>query len=128
MQSKGSTPDRIEKRMKIGEKIRKTRVQKGLTQECLAEKVCIIQNSASGGNPQTISRIENAVNDFGIDTFLAVAEALEVPPESLLPDDCTEQTQKELIQILISRTEQKNEEHFRCLLSLLNQIINAMDI
>ena len=108
----------------IGEKIRRIRVQKGLTQENLAEKLCSIQNSGKGGNPQTISRIENAVNDFGIDTFLAVAKALEVSPESLLSDDYMEQ--RKLVSYMEERTSEQNEKRFNCLMDKLNQLLQTV--
>lgn len=116
----------IEKRAEIGEKIRKNRIQKGLTQENLAEKICAIQNSGKGGNPQTISRIENAVNDFGIDMFLTVAEALEVPPELLLPDDGVNYEKWEPISYILFQNQQKSEEQFQCLITKLNQILNIL--
>lgn len=113
------------KRAEIGERIRKARVEKGLTQENLAEKVCMIQKSEKGGNPQTISRIENAVNDFGIDTFLAVAEALEVSPESLLPDYYIEKYG--LIPHTVIGHEKKSEERFYCMMDLLNHLVNVVE-
>ena len=118
----------INKRIQVGERIRKIRLQKGLTQENLAEKICEIQNSGRGGNPQTVSRIENAVNDFGIDTLLAVAEALEVSPQNLLSDEeKTGSEWKEFIVHIMSRNEQRNQEQFQELLARLELIRNTLE-
>ncbi|MBO4996706.1 MAG: helix-turn-helix transcriptional regulator [Lachnospira sp.] len=117
----------INKRTEIGENIRKTRLEKGLTQENLAERMCLIQNNGKGGNPQTVSRIENAVNDFGIDTLLVVAEALEVSPQSLLPvtDSTCEQTESAFAILL--QTEQDNGEQLQIILSVLKQLLEIVD-
>lgn len=115
------------KREQIGEKIRKIRLQKGLTQENLAEKICKIQNSAKGGNPQTVSRIENAVNDFGVDTLLAVAEALEVSPQNLLSDEEPYSSMdNEYIVCILSKNEQKNQERFQELTAILGMILDSI--
>lgn len=114
------------KRTEIGENIRRARVEKGLTQENLAERMCIIQNSSKGGNPQTVSRIENAVNDFGIDTLLVVAEALEVSPQSLLPIADSQSDSKESAYTILLQIEQKNEEQLRSVLSIMEQLLEAV--
>lgn len=117
----------MNKRMEIGENIRKTRLEKGLTQENLAERMCHIQNTGRGGNPQTVSRIENAVNDFGIDTFLIVAEALEVSPQSLLPVTDSTCSQTESAFAILLQTEQNNGEQLQIILSVLQQLLEVVD-
>lgn len=114
------------KRTEIGENIRKARVEKGLTQENLAERMCIIQNSRKGGNPQTVSRIENAVNDFGIDTLLVVAEALEVSPQSLLPVADSQKNSMESAYTVLLQAEQKNEAQLQSVLSIMEQLLEAV--
>lgn len=114
------------KRIEIGENIRKARVERGLTQENLAERMCIIQNSRKGGNPQTVSRIENAVNDFGIDTLLVVAEALEVSPQSLLPITDSKNDSMESAYTVLLQVEQKNEEQLKSVLSIMEQLLEAV--
>lgn len=111
----------MHKREEIGERIRKIRIQKGLTQENLAEKLNTIQNSGKGGNPQTISRIENAVNDYRMDTFLAVAEALEVNPICLLTENETPQKTNE--KYLIMHDAKHEEEYFKCMMNVLEQLL-----
>jgi repressor LexA len=56
----------------IGEKIKKIRLQRGLTIEQLAEKV--------GVSPSTISKYEKGKLGIDIDRLLEIAKALEVDP------------------------------------------------
>lgn len=76
----------MNKRKIIGEHIRSIRKEQHLTQEVLAELVSIKLQSPNGGNPQTISRIENASTNYGIDTLIAVAEAFDMLLKDLIPD------------------------------------------
>ncbi len=77
----------MDMRVEIGKKIRRLRKEQNLTQLQLAERMSEIQKEKHWGSPQTVSRLENAVNDFGIDTFLAAAKALNVAPAELLQED-----------------------------------------
>ncbi len=76
----------MNKRKEIGGHIRDVRKERKITQEELAEMVSLYTNSKNGGNPQTISRVENATINYGVDTLIAIAEALDVPLKELIPD------------------------------------------
>lgn len=76
----------MDKRKIIGGHIRDVRRERKLTQEELAELVSLYTESKNGGNPQTISRVENATINYGVDTLIAIAEALEIPLNELIPD------------------------------------------
>ena len=60
---------------KFGKRIKELRKQKGLSQEKLAEKLCIAQN--------TLSKIELGENFLTADTLERLVEALEVSPTEL---------------------------------------------
>lgn len=76
----------MDKRQVIGLHIRMIRKEHHMTQEELAELVSIQLNSENGGNAQTISRVENATINYGINTLIAIAEAFEIPLKDLIPD------------------------------------------
>lgn len=76
----------MDKRKLIGDHIRDMRKRHSLTQEALAELVGCKMQMQNGGNPQTISRVENLAVNYGIDTLIAIAEALNVPLKDLIPD------------------------------------------
>lgn len=60
----------------IGKRIRKVRIEKGITQEQLAERVC--------SGTTHISHIETGNTIPSLKTFLAIVNALEVSPDELL--------------------------------------------
>jgi len=60
----------------IGANIRKARIEKGYSQQDLANR-CSVDRAK-------ISRIENATEDFMFKTFLEIVEALEVKAIDLL--------------------------------------------
>lgn len=60
----------------IGKRIRKARVQKGITQEQLADLVC--------SGTTHISHIETGNTIPSLKTFLAIVNALGVSPDELL--------------------------------------------
>jgi len=62
----------------IGANIRKVRIEKGYSQQDLANR-CSVDRAK-------ISRIENATEDFMFKTFLEIVEALEITPTELLKD------------------------------------------
>lgn len=76
----------MNKRDVIGLHIHDVRKEHQLTQEELAELVSLNKGLQNGGNAQTISRVENATINYGIDTLIAIAEALDVPLKDLIPD------------------------------------------
>ena len=76
----------MDNRKEIGRHIRNLREEHKLTQEELAELVSLYKNSNNGGNPQTIYRVENATVNYGVDTLIAIAEALDIPLKELIPD------------------------------------------
>jgi transcriptional regulator with XRE-family HTH domain len=65
--------------MEIGNKIKELRIQKGLTQEELAEK--------TGLSTRTIQRIENGEVDPRIYTLSSIAEALDIAYEELIKEE-----------------------------------------
>ncbi len=76
----------MNKRKIIGTHIRTIRKEHDLSQEALTEIISILRDLPNGGNPQTISRVENATVNYGIDTLIVIAEALEIPLKDLIPD------------------------------------------
>ena len=62
----------------IGQRIRRVRKAKGISQEALAEKV--------GISTTHMSHIETANTKLSLPVFIAIAETLEVSTESLLYD------------------------------------------
>ena len=62
----------------VGQRIRKAREAKGLTQEALANRV--------GLSPTPISVIERGIKSARLETFVAISNALEVSADSLLID------------------------------------------
>ncbi|MEA5060033.1 MAG: helix-turn-helix transcriptional regulator [Candidatus Pelethousia sp.] len=60
----------------IGKRIRKVRIEQGVTQEQLAERV--------GAGTTHISHIETGNTIPSLKTFLAIANALKVSPDELL--------------------------------------------
>ena len=62
----------------VGQRIRKAREAKGLTQEALANRV--------GLSPTHISVIERGIKSARLETFVAISNALEVSADSLLID------------------------------------------
>ncbi len=76
----------MDKRKIIGRHIRNLREERKLTQEELAEIVSLYKDSENGGNSQTIYRVENATINYGIDTLIAIAGALDIPLKELIPD------------------------------------------
>lgn len=76
----------MDKRAVIGLHIHDVRVKHDMTQRKLAELVSLQRGRENGGNAQTISRVENATINYGIDTLIAIAEALDMPLKELIPD------------------------------------------
>ena len=76
----------MNKRIVIGVHIHDVRIKHEMTQEKLAELVSLHKGSRNGGSAQTISRVENATINYGIDTLIAIAEALDMPLKELIPD------------------------------------------
>lgn len=73
-------PDRVlRRRLQVGQLLRAERRHQNLTQDQLAER--------AGLDSKTVSRIENGVMSPILDHLLDLADALDVPPASLLPDD-----------------------------------------
>ncbi len=62
----------------VGQRIRKAREAKGLTQEALANRVSL--------SPTHISVIECGIKSARLETFVAISNALEVSADSLLID------------------------------------------
>ena len=91
-------PDLLE----TGKKLKKLRLQAKLTQEQLAEKV--------GGTctNTVISRYERGIVEMGILTMYDLAQALQVSPESLIPDRLLHRSV--CLQELLSQLDDKNQE------------------
>ena len=69
---------------KIGERIRYIRVQKGLSQEELAEFADV--------SPVYISNIERGAKSASLKTIIAIANAMNISADSLLIDNLTSTT------------------------------------
>ncbi len=76
----------LDKRLSIGNTIRRLRLERNMTQEYLSQKMCQAKGMDNGGSAQAIYRIENGLTDYGIDTLIAVAEALDVPLVCLISE------------------------------------------
>ncbi len=63
--------------LEVGENIRKARINKGLSQDDLAD--------ITDSNRKAVSRHENGSNEMGLLTFLQYAEGMDVDPAELLP-------------------------------------------
>lgn len=72
--------------MEIGNKIKELRIQKGLTQEELADK--------TGLSTRTIQRIENGDVDPRIYTLNSIAEALNIDYEELIKEEVKAEVNK----------------------------------
>ncbi len=81
---------------KIGQKIRKYRKAKGLSQEALAEKI--------GISVTHMSHIETGNTKLSLPVFVDIANALDVQTDDLILDVCSGRNfaEKELMQILDS--------------------------
>lgn len=81
---------------KIGQKIRKYRKAKGLSQEALAEKI--------GISVTHMSHIETGNTKLSLSVFVDIAKALDVQTDDLILDVCSGRNfaEKELAQILDS--------------------------
>ena len=64
----------------VGQKIKKIRKQKHMTQDARAEEL------GGGCTNRTISRYETGKVEMGIQTLFDVAEALEIPVDKQVPD------------------------------------------
>lgn len=72
-------PDHVfRRRLQVGHLLRSARLHRNLTQDQLA--------TLAGLDSKTISRIENGVMSPILDHLLDIADALDVPPGTLLPD------------------------------------------
>lgn len=69
---------RIQDVMEVGERIWQSRKSTGVSQEKLAELI--------GVNNNTIHRAEGGRYAIGIDTFFAIADALDTPIEEICPE------------------------------------------
>lgn len=84
----------------VGQRIRMIRKQKHMTQDDLAEEL------GGGCTNKTISRYETGMVEMGIQTLCDIAEALEVPVDSLMPDrlrvhnEAEQDTRSELISLV----------------------------
>ena len=81
---------------KIGQKIRKYRKAKGLSQEALAEKI--------GISVTHMSHIETGNTKLSLPVFVDVARALEIQTDDLLSEECGGRAvaEKELLDVLNS--------------------------
>ena len=81
---------------KIGQKIRKYRKARGLSQEALAEKV--------GISVTHMSHIETGNTKLSLSVFVDIARALDVQTDDLISNECSGRNiaEKELAEILNS--------------------------
>lgn len=88
--------------VKIGEKIRKYRKEKGISQEELAEKV--------GISVTHMSHIETANTKLSLPVFVSIAEALGLKLDDLLKDkspECEANVVEELTELVLESTERE---------------------
>ena len=86
----------------IGDKIRKYRKEKGISQEELAEKV--------GISVTHMSHIETANTKLSLPVFVSVAEALGLKLDDLLKDkspECEANVVEELTELVLESTERE---------------------
>jgi transcriptional regulator with XRE-family HTH domain len=69
----------LDQRRAVGARAREIRVSKQVSQERLAE--------LAGLDRKTVNRLEVGSFNVGVDAFLLVARALDVPPSALFPDE-----------------------------------------
>jgi HTH-type transcriptional regulator/antitoxin HipB len=94
-------------RKSLGAIIKVARLQRGMTQEALAE--------ASGVKRRFIQRLENGYQETSLSTFFALAQALDVSPLLLMEElkyaiqhGCLEETiEKELPPKMLGRPQKK---------------------
>lgn len=75
--------------IRTGKQIRKYRLQKGWTQEKLAEAIEM--------TAKHIGNLENAKTQMSMECCVAIADALDVTPDALLIDSLEEDAQKEVL-------------------------------
>ena len=94
----------------IGQRIRRIRKAKGISQEVLAEK--------AGISTTHMSHIETAGTKLSLPVLLDLADSLQVPPGSLIRDDAgpgTDGVLQEAMELLAS----SSEEEMRIMLDVL---------
>lgn len=80
MPTREPLPDWLQRhRWEVGERLRRLRLDRGLSQVQLAER--------AGLDHRTISRAENGRRNIGLDDLARIARGLDVPPWQLLRDE-----------------------------------------
>ena len=102
---------------KIGQKIRKYRKAKGMSQEDLAEKI--------GISVTHMSHIETGNTKLSLPVFVDIARILEVQTDDLLVEECSGRSsaEKELDEILCSC----NTEQVRIILDVAKAVKTSLD-
>jgi transcriptional regulator with XRE-family HTH domain len=97
----------------VGKHIKKLRQERGVSQEGLAEKISM--------NPKYLSSIERGKANPTLDTFIRIADALEVDlPELFSYERAT--SPKELAELVASLITEGNETKLRLAAKVLNAI------
>lgn len=106
----------------IGKRIREIRIQRGLTQEIMAEKADV--------SIAHYSDIERGVTNFSVRILIRIAETLNVSTDELLRPD-THNTSamfsRELLHILDSCTSKEQEHIKKALLEIKQAIVVSKD-
>lgn len=117
--------------MKIGQKIKQIRLERGWTQEQLAEGLFTAQT--------TVSSWEQGVNEPNLETIQRIANCLRVSPYTLMPFEerkTDEDSQKEIVdtlsrspkrKLLFDRTRHFSERDLDALLAVCDAIARKGD-
>ena len=97
----------------FGERVRKTRIQRGMTQQELAEAIGLTSRT-------TINKIELARRNTKISTAIKLAKALNVDPDYLVFGD-EEETKAEIEELFNRLSEDQQESVLAFLRSMLGE-------
>ena len=93
----------------IGKIIQKLRIESGLTQEQLAEKIEM--------SPHYLSKVERGLSKLNVEAFLKMASVLDFSLEDfgIKTTPKLDENKKELVQRILSSTEKETKAYFELL-------------
>lgn len=99
----------------IGQRIRNYRVQKGFSQERLAE--------LSGCHPTYIGQIERGEKNATLESIEKISSALKIPPstlfEKLEPQNASQSIPLQCYELLLAQSKEEQEQLFHILSSII---------
>ncbi len=101
-------------RYEVGQKIRKRRLELGLSQDELADRI--------GTSRNYISRHENGQHDMSICTLFQYAAALEANPTMLCPDRFRQEALPEMLSPIMQTLSHLSEESLRTILVMAERL------